>query len=170
MPKEIMINDENWMRLQALARPLEDTVDDVLGRLLDSYQKPIPIRTEARSSVRDSEVVPSQRAQNTPVAKRQRLARGERLPVHGFKRPILNALNEIGGEGRPRDILPLIERRLKDQLADIDYARLGSGTIRWEKTAHFARLELCEAGLIDASTYGVWKLTSTGRKEIGIER
>lgn len=39
MPKQISISDQNYRRLQALARPLEDSVDSLLGRLLDSVER-----------------------------------------------------------------------------------------------------------------------------------
>jgi hypothetical protein len=34
--KPITISDEHWDRLQALAEPLVDSIDDVLDRLLES--------------------------------------------------------------------------------------------------------------------------------------
>lgn len=39
MPKQISVSDQNYRRLQALARPLEDSVDSLLGRLLDRVEE-----------------------------------------------------------------------------------------------------------------------------------
>lgn len=38
MAPTVRIGDENWKRLQRWAIPLEDTVDDALGRLLDTVE------------------------------------------------------------------------------------------------------------------------------------
>lgn len=75
--------------------------------------------------------------------------------------PVLDALRELGGSGKPREVLDLIaERRgLTDtKLEEI----LKSGQTRFYNQVHWARQYLVWEGLIDGSTHGVWSLTSTG--------
>ena len=152
------INDENWAWLQSLARPLEDTVDDVLDRLrlgeraVREEEPPIAFRGPVA---------------RTPTAVRLRLEKGRKVQIDAFKRPILLALREAGGQDRPADLLPHVERRMKHLLQDVDYERLGSGSVRWEKTANWARYELVQEGLIDGTDFGVWRLTEKGRSAIG---
>ena len=86
-----------------------------------------------------------------------------RLEVEAFRKPILVALNKIGGRGRPVQILPLVEEQLKDRLTSVDYEELSTGGPRWEKTAHWTRFALVDDGYIDGSDYGWWAITDRGK-------
>ncbi len=156
MAVEIKLDDDTWRRLQALAEPLVETVDDVLRRLLDAYQ---PNQTHERAA--PASLPRPSRANGV----RTRIPRGQRLPVYDFKLPILFAVQRLGGQGRSREILIEVEQRLQDRLNDIDYA-LVQGRPRWEKTGHFARLELVEEELLDAPSHGIWRLTEKGQGSI----
>lgn len=75
--------------------------------------------------------------------------------------PVLDALRELGGSGKPREVLDLIaERRgLTDKKLE---ETLKSGQTRFYNQVHWARQYLVWEGLIDGSTHGVWSLTPTG--------
>ena len=163
MPRQITLNEETWRRLQAAAEPLVESVDDVLNRLLDAFEGS---RRANPSLEADMDAMRRVRPRRQLGVGRQRLERGRRVEVEAFKRPILYALRDAGGQGRPKDILPDVERRLRDRLTEVDYQHLAQGTPRWQKTAHFARLELCEAGLVDGSEYGIWKLAEAGKRHL----
>ena len=149
MLNTVTINDENWAWLQSLARPLEDDLDDVLARLRQDVENPDPVATLIESST-----------------DHKRLKRGLRTKVEEFKLPILAALDSSGGGGRPRDLLPMVEEQVEHILNDYDRERLKSGSLRWHKAAHWARYELSNDELIDASDFGFWRITDKGRERL----
>jgi restriction system protein len=75
--------------------------------------------------------------------------------------PILAVLREAGGEAHAREVM----RRVADEVLGGTPERereLASGGNAAENEVAWARNNLKEAGLIDASTRGVWRLTSRG--------
>ena len=80
--------------------------------------------------------------------------------------PLLEVLVEIGGEGIPRDIYPLVTRKLP-QITDEDLAeRLPSGGSKWTNRIQWVRQRLVEKGEIDGSTPGVWRITEAGQERL----
>lgn len=76
--------------------------------------------------------------------------------------PVLDALRTLGGSGRPVEVQDLIAERFK--LTESEQAvQLKSGSPRFANQVNWARFYLAKAGLIDASTRGVWSLTEKGR-------
>jgi len=75
--------------------------------------------------------------------------------------PVLRALGELGGSARPREV---IERVAKNEHVpdDILDETNPAGGQRFSNQVHWARFYLAEAGLIDRSRRGVWKLTESG--------
>jgi len=77
--------------------------------------------------------------------------------------PLLEALIEIGGKGRPRDIYPFVTKRFP-KLTEGDLAEIvKSGNNRWKNRIQFVRQILVEKGEIDKSTRGIWAITDKGR-------
>ena len=79
-----------------------------------------------------------------------------------YFQPVINALLELGGSGRPEEVEDLIV----EQLGLSDDARneqITSGQSRFSNKVNWARFYLARAGLIDSSTRGVWSLTEKGR-------
>ena len=75
--------------------------------------------------------------------------------------PVLKALSELGGSARPREVVELVacnENVNDDVLNRINPA----GGQRFPNQIHWARFYLAEAGFIDRSRHGVWKLTEKG--------
>jgi len=90
------------------------------------------------------------------------------VPEDAYRRPILEALGELGGSGRVRDVLEIVERKMRSIFSDVDYQRLKSGEIRWYNTACFVRQGLKEEGLLESeSPHGVWELSAMGKRELG---
>jgi restriction system protein len=77
--------------------------------------------------------------------------------------PVLSALQELGGSGRPEEVRRAIATALG--LSEEEQARpLPSGVqSRFENQVHWARFYLAKAGYIDASRHGVWTLTEKAR-------
>ena len=80
-----------------------------------------------------------------------------------YFQPVLDALNALGGSGRPDEVVELIA----DNLGVSDKERdelISSGESRFRKNINWSRFYLAKAEYIDSSTRGVWTLTETGRK------
>ena len=77
--------------------------------------------------------------------------------------PILDALRELGGSGKPREVCDLIaeNRGLSDKKLE---ETLKSGQTRYYNQVHWARQYLVWESLLDGSTRGVWSLTPSGYK------
>jgi len=159
--KQITISDEHWDRLQALAEPLVDSIDDFLDRLLESA----PIGGMASENQKSKR--PAMKSPNHVRADYGRIPRGLRLKVEAFERPILLAIKELGGRARAVRVLPIVERQLKTRLNDVDYESLTSGGPRWHKTARWAKFALAEKGLVGRSEHGWWKFSPKGNTTAG---
>lgn len=74
---------------------------------------------------------------------------------------MLDALRELGGSGKPREVSDLIAQRsdLSDKKLE---ETLQSGQTRFYNQVHWARQYLVWEGLLDASVRGTWALTSKG--------
>lgn len=76
--------------------------------------------------------------------------------------PLLDALRELGGSGRPDEVAQCIAKNL--HLSDDSQNELlESGQSRFRNQVHWARFYLVRANLIDSSKRGVWSLTDRGR-------
>ena len=89
-----------------------------------------------------------------------------RAPQSEFVRwmgPILDALRELSGSGKPREVCDLIAERqgLSDKKLE---ETLKSGQTRYYNQVHWARQYLVWEGLLDGSTRGIWTLTPLGYK------
>lgn len=78
--------------------------------------------------------------------------------------PVVAAIRELGGSGRPDEVRAVIARQLK--ISDTEQSEpLPSGVqTRFENQVHWARFYLAKAGYIDSSQRGVWTLTEKGRQ------
>jgi hypothetical protein len=95
-----------------------------------------------------------------------RVRRGERTPEAVFRRPILEALVELGGEAPIGTVLDKLEQRLSAELKPVDLLGLPSdpGTVRWRNTAQWSRQELVSLGLLEPSRQkGIWAISAAGR-------
>ena len=79
--------------------------------------------------------------------------------------PLLAALERLGGEAKPRDVYPLVTEMFPDLTADEQEQRLESSpsTRKWHNLIQWVRQTLVNAGEVDGSTRGVWRITPAGR-------
>jgi restriction system protein len=77
--------------------------------------------------------------------------------------PVIEAIRELGGSGRPDEVRAVIAKKLR--ISDAEQSEvLPSGVqTRFENQVHWARFYLAKAGYIDSSQRGVWTLTEKGR-------
>jgi hypothetical protein len=78
-----------------------------------------------------------------------------------YVNPLLAALRKLGGAGRPQQVFQFITRELALP-SDVLGERLTSGGSRFENQVAWARWYLVNAGFIDGSRRGIWKLTDRG--------
>ena len=80
--------------------------------------------------------------------------------------PLLEVLKEIGGQGRPRDIYPLVTSKFPN----LDENDLGgavpSGTNRWTNRIQWVRQKLVNEGQMDSPAHGIWRITEEGRRRL----
>lgn len=91
----------------------------------------------------------------------EKLQRGLRTPEDEFRKPILEALKELGGKGRMSEVLDIVEKKMKDRLTKYDYEPLPSNpkSIRWKNTAQWCRNTLVREGILkNDSPHGIWEL------------
>ncbi len=100
------------------------------------------------------------------AAEGKKFKKGLKTPESAYRRPILQALVELGGSSELHPVLERVLAKMKGQLNPHDLAPLPSDgvTPRWRNTAQWARNALREAGFIrDDTPRGVWEITDKGR-------
>jgi negative regulator of replication initiation len=142
----IRVDDDVYRGLQNQARPFEDTPNSVLRRLLELGD--------------DAEQVDEPTGSTPRPAKRR--AGGSRNPQEAFRRPILDAVEELGGKARVTDVLKRVEQKMKSRLTQLDYSKVKSGLPRWQVYARWLRLRLVHQGLLRGER-GYWEITDKGR-------
>jgi len=132
--------------------PLEGKIEDLERRISMLEGKPAPRRVPAHAR---PEVEVTGRAKT-----------GEIMPQAEYTLPILEALIEMGGKGRMRNVLDRVLDKIKDQLKPKDFGKLPSGTgVRWKNRAQWERQRLKSQGYLKKdSPHGIWEITDEGRK------
>lgn len=100
-----------------------------------------------------------------------RLRRGLRTTEDAFRRPLLEALHELGGSASVAEVLDLVEQKMRGILNEYDHQPLPSSPTepRWRNTAQWCRYTLVREGLLKSdSPHGIWELSEAGRKELGV--
>src|SRR5690348_6420197 len=77
--------------------------------------------------------------------------------------PTLDALSQLGGSARPREVVERVARDENVPDAVLDQLNPAGGQ-RFPNQVHWARFYLAEGGYIDRSKHGVWKLTDKGAR------
>jgi len=78
-----------------------------------------------------------------------------------FITPLLDALNRLGGSGKPGEVSDAIIEALGIPEEKLEES-LKSGTSRIRHEIAWARFYLVKAGYIDSSERGIWRLTKKG--------
>jgi len=94
-----------------------------------------------------------------------RLRRGLRTREEAYYRPILEALQKLGGSASVDQVLNLVLQIMKPVLRDVDYEPLAStpDMPRWKNAAQWARHSMVKEGLLrNDSPRGVWQISDAG--------
>jgi hypothetical protein len=98
-----------------------------------------------------------------------RLQQGLRTPEHAYRRPILDALVELGGRVALDDVLDRVGDKMKDTLNEYDHQPLRSNDRekRWRNTVKWCRNDLVREGLMESgSSQGIWEISDRGREAL----
>jgi len=86
-------------------------------------------------------------------------------PITDYELPLLKALVDAGGKGRPAtDIYPRLEAVMG--LNEADRAPQPSGNILWKDNAYFAFEKLVARGEVEKPAHGVWRVTDKGQARL----
>jgi len=78
-----------------------------------------------------------------------------------FFQPVIEALQDLGGSGRPSEVVDWIAAKMNVSEEE-QSEQLESGQSRFANEIHWARFYLAKTGYIDSSKRGVWSLTEKG--------
>lgn len=79
--------------------------------------------------------------------------------------PTLEALRELGGSGKPREVSDKIAEML-DLSDELQEETLSSGQTKFHNQVAWARQYLVWEGLLDSSKHGIWALTAKGESKV----
>lgn len=83
-----------------------------------------------------------------------------KTPQAEFRQPILDALEELGGRGRAKDVKARVGEQVP--LRSGDFAQLASGAVVWETSVAWERQKLKDEGVLKSdSPRGWWELAAT---------
>jgi restriction system protein len=77
--------------------------------------------------------------------------------------PVLDALQQLGGSGRPDEVRSVIAQRLNLSEEEQSEPLPSKAQPRFDNQVHWARFYLSKAGFLDSSKRGVWTLTEKGQ-------
>jgi len=145
----IRVDDDVYRSLQSRARPFDDTPNSVLRRLLELGDE----------DAQENEAAPSASPKPT---KRPRAGAGQRTQQEFFRRPMLEAIAELGGKAQVTTVLQRVKQKMSGRLTELDLSKVNSGVPRWEVYARWLRVRLVEEGLLGGER-GYWQITEKGR-------
>jgi len=94
------------------------------------------------------------------------LPRGIKTPLIRYRVPILQALVDLGGQGKASIVLERVYQQMEDVFVPADLEELSSlQEKRWRNTAQWARAKMIKEGLLrEDSPRGVWEISEKGRE------
>ena len=80
--------------------------------------------------------------------------------------PLLEVLVELGGQGKTKEIYPLVTKKFPE-IRDEDLTEaLPSGGFKWTNRIQWVRLRLIDKGEMESPSRGIWAITDKGRKRV----
>jgi hypothetical protein len=92
------------------------------------------------------------------------------LSFTDYEIPLLQTLVKLGGSAKTSYVYPVVEEIMKQMLLDNpnEYGKYKRGEIIWKNRTAWAREYLKRKGQLDASQWGIWKITDSGRERVRI--
>ncbi|MCK4358615.1 MAG: hypothetical protein KAW92_07700, partial [Candidatus Cloacimonetes bacterium] len=141
---------------KATDEQIENFISKHINNLIISelqVQKPVsyPRREQIKKIISKSERKPFKRVRGAIKQKEYLL-------------PILEAISEMGGRAKKREVFKIIEQKLKHKFNELDFGILSSGTVRWKKQVAFQRLRMVKEGYLRSdSPRGIWEISEKGK-------
>lgn len=80
--------------------------------------------------------------------------------------PLLKVLVELGGQGRPQEIYPLVTEKFSDITADDLNETLQSGGNTWKNRVQWVSQRLINNGEMHSPSRAIWAITDKGRRRV----
>lgn len=80
--------------------------------------------------------------------------------------PLLQVLVEMGGQGKTKDIYPLVTKKFPNITEDDLNETLPSGGYKWTNRIQWVRLRLLHNGEMSSPSRGIWAITEIGRQRL----
>ena len=81
--------------------------------------------------------------------------------------PLLEVLVELGGQGKPKEIYPLVTKKFPEIRDEDLNETLLSGGNKWTNRIQWVRQKLIGKGEMSGPSRGIWAITDKGRKLVG---
>jgi hypothetical protein len=147
----IRISDALFKEVQKFAEPLVDDFETAMWKILQLTDR----------KQQSPEVLKVGHIKTTS----RRVLSFEGTPQNHFRIPILESVQELGGDAPASEVCERVESNMKSVLKPADYQNLRDGTQRWFKSVNFQRLWLVSNGLLDSNApRGTWRITERGKQ------
>lgn len=159
------INDDGVEAFQKGAYDRARRMIEIARRLAEFRERVKALRNEWRNVFTGYVPERKMRRRERP----ERLKRGLRTSEDAFRKPILEALVELGGRAEMSKVLDLVEKKMQGILNDYDYQPLPSNpkNIRWRNTAQWCRNTMLREELLKSnSPWGIWEISERGSKAL----
>lgn len=83
-----------------------------------------------------------------------------------IERPLLEVIQELGGQARPQDIYPLICQKFSQLTQEDIEEKLPSGANKWTNRIQWTRQKLIDKGELFSPERGIWAITDLGRERL----
>jgi hypothetical protein len=163
----VEIADDVYAALQRLAVPLEDTINDVLRRLVLSQ----PTNGNGNGQPKRPEPLPASSTVHDvgPVIVHRR-SPGSDLPQSTFRTAVLGVFKSNPAPISIVELFGAVSDQLADRIGPEDRETLGSGITRWESKTRNALTQLQFEGTIELVHDGVYRYRNNGRTTTNTQR
>jgi hypothetical protein len=147
-------------------------IPDELRNLKISLVTEIEIQTQSREKLEKISVglketvklIDSAHFTDPPKKKRTRRRRPKSDLPHTkkevFRSEIIDALKILGGSGTNKEVIDIIEERMKEKLLPGDFEERARGALVWKNNVHWERNSMREEGILRSdSPRGTWELS-----------
>lgn len=157
----IRISEQTMERLKKWAEPLVDTTESAFVKVLNAAEGTLDAERGGATLSPEAVSPPDREKVNG------KLARKKFLPDKEFRRPLLEALYQMGGKARRQALRPVLEKRIASRLQPGDYELVSTGDPRWWSAASWTRNKLKDEGFLrDDSPRGLWELSEKGFRQV----
>lgn len=80
--------------------------------------------------------------------------------------PLLEVLSSLGGQGKPKEIYPLLTHKFQGLTQEDLDERMESGGNKWTNRIQWVRQKLIDSGEMYSPQRGVWAITDQGRDRV----